>query len=95
MSRPFKEDKKTAISLKLPPYLLEWLDRQPESRAILIESALCGWYQIPDSLKPEPAVPVKKAAPRRSRTEALTDAKASTMITKIERSNATTGKKTD
>lgn len=47
MGRPFKEDKKTPISLKLPPYLIEWMDRQPESRAILIETALNGWYQIP------------------------------------------------
>lgn len=47
MARPTKPDKKQAISLKLPPYLLEWLDRQPESRAVLIETALNGWFQIP------------------------------------------------
>lgn len=47
MARPFKDDKKRAISLKLPPYLLAWMDRQPESRAILIETALIDYYQIP------------------------------------------------
>jgi len=54
MARPTKPDKKQAISLKLPPYLLEWLDRQPESRAVLIETALTGWYQIPPHLKEPP-----------------------------------------
>lgn len=47
MARPIKQDKKSAISLKLPPYIIEWMDRQPESRAVLIETALNGWYQIP------------------------------------------------
>lgn len=51
MSRPTKPDKKQAISLKLPPYLLEWMDRQPENRAVLIETALNGWYQIPSHLQ--------------------------------------------
>ena len=46
MARPKKDDKKKAISLKLPPYLLEWLDRQPESRAVLIETAVINWYQL-------------------------------------------------
>ena len=32
--------KKTPISLKLPQWLVEWLDQQTESRAVLIENAL-------------------------------------------------------
>lgn len=51
MARPTKPDKKQAISLKLPPYLLEWIDRQPENRAVLIETALTQWFQIPPHLK--------------------------------------------
>lgn len=51
MARPIKADKKLAISLKLPPYLLEWMDRQPENRAVLIETALTSWYQIPDHIQ--------------------------------------------
>lgn len=45
--RPQKEDKKIAICLKLPPYLLAWMDEQKENRAVLIETALIQWYQIP------------------------------------------------
>lgn len=52
MARPIKEDKKTAISVKLPPWLIEWMDRQPESRAVLIETALSSYFQIPEGLKP-------------------------------------------
>jgi hypothetical protein len=52
MARPIKADKKTPISVKLPPYLIEWMDRQSESRAVLIETALNEYYQIPDFLKP-------------------------------------------
>jgi len=44
--RPFKEDKKKQLGIKLPPYLLEWLKRQPESNAELIEVALVSYYQI-------------------------------------------------
>lgn len=54
MARPTKHDKKVAISLKLPPYLLEWLDSQPENRAVLIEAALHGWYKIPSQPSPPP-----------------------------------------
>jgi len=37
------------------------MDRQPESRAVLIETALNGFYQIPEHLNPEPVKkPVKK-----------------------------------
>jgi len=48
--RPKKEDKKKAISLKLPPYLIEWMDRQSEKRPELIETALKEYYQIPEYL---------------------------------------------
>jgi hypothetical protein len=47
MARPTKQDKKAPVALKLPPYLIEWMNRQPESRAVLIETALTGFYQIP------------------------------------------------
>lgn len=32
--------KKEPVSLKLPRWLIEWMDSQPESRAALIEEAL-------------------------------------------------------
>lgn len=51
MGRPKKADKKTAINVKLPPWLIEWMSRQPENRAVLIETALCEWYQIPEHVK--------------------------------------------
>lgn len=38
--------KKEPISVKLPKWLLEWMDTQPESRAVLIEDALKRWYKI-------------------------------------------------
>jgi len=59
VGRPKKDDKKTAISVKLPPYLIEWMDRQPESRPVLIETALCSWYQIPEHVKAPKPVPKK------------------------------------
>ena len=34
------ELKKEPISLKLPRWLIDWMDDQPESRAVLIEEAL-------------------------------------------------------
>ena len=34
------ELKKEPISLKLPRWLIEWMDKQEESRAVLIEEAL-------------------------------------------------------
>ena len=40
--------KKKAISIKLRPALIEWMDRQPEKRPELIETALKNYYQIPD-----------------------------------------------
>ncbi len=51
MPRPVNPNKKRAISIKLPPYLIEWLDRQPESRPELIEQALCEYFQIPEHVK--------------------------------------------
>jgi hypothetical protein len=63
MARPIKDDKKIAVSIKLPPYLIEWMDRQPESRAVLIETALNEYYQIPDHIKP--VLPKKKPVKRR------------------------------
>jgi len=53
LGRPVKEDKKKSIHLKIPPYLIDWLDRQPESRAVLIEVALNSHFQIPPHLNPE------------------------------------------
>jgi len=32
--------KKVPVSLKLPRWMLEWMDTRPESRAVLIEEAL-------------------------------------------------------
>lgn len=40
------EIKKVPVSLKLPRWLIEWLDGRPESRAALIEEALKGQYGL-------------------------------------------------
>lgn len=40
------ELKKEPISMKLPKWLIEWLDEQPESRAVLIEAALKRRHKI-------------------------------------------------
>lgn len=45
--------KKEPISLKLPRWLIDWMDAQPESRAVLIEDAICKRHKI----KPPPAKP--------------------------------------
>jgi hypothetical protein len=37
---------KVPISIKLPRWLVEWLDSQQESRAVLIEDALQKQHQI-------------------------------------------------
>lgn len=49
--RPKKENKKIQIGVKLPPWLNEWMNRQPESKAVLIETALSEYYQIPENIK--------------------------------------------
>lgn len=38
--------KKVAVSVKLPRWLIDWLDQQAESRAVLIEDALRAKYNI-------------------------------------------------
>ena len=38
--------KKEPISVKLPKWLIEWMDAQPESRAVLIEDAICKRHKI-------------------------------------------------
>lgn len=43
--------KKNPISLKLPQWLLEWMDQQPISRAKLIEEALIEKHFL---IPPEP-----------------------------------------
>lgn len=40
MGRPKKDDKKIGIFVKLPPSIVDWMDNQPESRAVLIERAI-------------------------------------------------------
>jgi len=49
--RPRKDDKKIPIGVKLPPWLNDWMNRQPESKAVLIETALIAHYQIPEHLQ--------------------------------------------
>jgi len=44
--RPKLDNKKKAISIKLPPELIKWMDRQPEKRPELIETALNKFYNI-------------------------------------------------
>ena len=46
--RPFMKNKKIPIGVKLPPYLNDWMMGQPESKAILIETAMVNYYGIPD-----------------------------------------------
>lgn len=53
MPRPIKLDKKQPITIKLPPYLVDWMDRQNEKRPELIETALLSYYQIPSHLEPD------------------------------------------
>jgi hypothetical protein len=38
--------KKNSIHLKLEQYILDWLDEQPESRAVIIANALREKYDI-------------------------------------------------
>jgi len=38
--------KKMPVSLKLQRWLIEWLDTQPESRAVLIEEALIRRHKL-------------------------------------------------
>ena len=45
--------KKEPVSLKLPRWLIEWIDRQPDSRAVLIEDAIIRRH----NLKPPAQVP--------------------------------------
>ena len=40
--------KKQVFSLALPPYLIKWMDKRPESRAKLIEMAMKKQYEILD-----------------------------------------------
>lgn len=40
------EIKKVPVSLKLPRWLIDWLDGRPESRATLIEEALKRQYRL-------------------------------------------------
>lgn len=37
---------KIAIGLKLPPRLIKWMTTRPESRAVLIETALVAHFKI-------------------------------------------------
>lgn len=53
VGRPKKEDKKAQINVKLPPWLNEWMKKQPESKAVLIETALISYYQIPKGVQEE------------------------------------------
>lgn len=52
VGRPKKELnlKKHPICLKLPKWLIEWLDTQEYSRAILIEKALIKQFRLSEPL---------------------------------------------
>lgn len=39
-------DKKMPVTVKLPPWLVEWLRSQPGSQAALIEDALCERHKL-------------------------------------------------
>jgi len=38
--------KKEPISIKLPRWLIEWMNAQPESRAVLIENAIRKQHKL-------------------------------------------------
>lgn len=38
--------KKEPVSLKLPRWLIEWMDGRPESRAVLIEDAIIRRHKL-------------------------------------------------
>jgi len=38
--------KKEPISVKLPKWLIEWMDSQPKSRAVLMENAMRKQYGL-------------------------------------------------
>lgn len=44
--RPPKPDKKIHCSVKLPPWLIDWMDEQFESRARLIETSMRYTYGV-------------------------------------------------
>ena len=48
--KPRPDTKKRGIGVALPPYLIEWMRAQPQSHAVLIETALTHYYKI---TKPE------------------------------------------
>ena len=39
-------ERKAGIYVKLPPWLIAWLAKQPESRAVLIEKALVTVHKL-------------------------------------------------
>ena len=47
--RPKKDNKKIPIGVKLPPWLNDWMNKQPESKAVLIERAMKDFYKITDT----------------------------------------------
>lgn len=48
MAAPFKSPEivKIPVGLKLPRWMLEWLRKQPQSMAVLIEDAVCKTYKL-------------------------------------------------
>ena len=46
--RPALDDskKKKPVLVMLPPYLIAWMDKQPESRGVLIEKAVREQYGV-------------------------------------------------
>ena len=38
--------KKNPVSMKLPQWQIDWTSEQPESRAILVEQALCKVHKL-------------------------------------------------
>ena len=46
--RPALPHKKLQVNVKLPPWLIAWMDARPESRAVLIEQSCRAHYKIKD-----------------------------------------------
>lgn len=49
MARPFKDDKKISIGVRLPPWLNEWFKDREHSKSIIIERSIRHYYSISDS----------------------------------------------
>lgn len=60
--KPAPGGAKVAISVKLPPALIAWMDGREESRAVLIETAIAGYYSESNSGAKHGTEPARRIA---------------------------------